>query len=174
MNDKITIRGMTHQVTSIQGQGILTFNPPYRGASAIAASAPATVCKIKELRVAQSQFNRDPLDGTGASGFRVDLSKMQMIGIQYTWYGAGFIDFMMRGADGNWVYAHRMRNNNVNDEAYMRTGNMPVRYELLNESQAAVTSLNALGNANIASTDTTLVLNDAVTYFPSEIGRAHV
>ena len=166
VNDKITIRGMTHQVTSIQGQGILTFNPPYKGASAITTQAPAIVCKIKELRVAQGQFNRDPLDGTGASGFKVDLSKMQMIGIQYTWYGAGFIDFMMRGADGNWVYAHRMRNNNINDEAYMRTGNMPVRYELVNECQSAVTTLNGLGNANIASTDTTLVVNDPTTYFP--------
>lgn len=167
VNDKITIRGMTHQVTSIQGQGILTFNPPYRGSAAITAQAPAIVCKIKELRVAQGQFNRDPLDGTGSSGFKVDLSKMQMIGIQYTWYGAGFIDFMMRGADGNWVYAHRMRNNNINDEAYMRTGNMPVRYELVNECQAAVTSLNSGAVANIAATDTTLIVNDPTTYFPT-------
>ena len=38
----------------------------------------------------------------------LDEAKMQMIGIQYTWYGAGFIDFMVRGADGNFVFAHRI------------------------------------------------------------------
>ena len=58
---------------------------------------------------------------------------MQMIGIQYSWYGAGFIDFMVRGADGNFVFAHRMRNSNVNTEAFMRSGNLPVRYEVTNE-----------------------------------------
>jgi GDP-L-fucose synthase len=39
---------------------------------------------------------------------------MQMLGIQYTWYGAGFVDYMIRGSDGNWVFAHRIKNNNVN------------------------------------------------------------
>jgi hypothetical protein len=163
VNDKIVIRGMTHQITSIQGQGILTFNPPYRGVANITTSTPVQACKIKEIRVAQGQFNRDPLDGSGASGFRIDLTKMQMIGIQYSWYGAGFVDFMVRGADGNWVYAHRMRNNNVNDEAYMRTGNMPVRYELVNECQSAVSSL----NGDITASTTTLVVNEPTTYFPS-------
>ena len=163
VNDKIVIRGMTHQVTSIQGQGRLTFNPPYRGVSNITTATPVQACKIKELRVAQGQFNRDPLDGSGSSGFRIDLTKMQMIGIQYTWYGAGFVDFMVRGADGNWVYAHRMRNNNVNDEAYMRSGNLPVRYELVNECQSAMSTL----NGDIAAGTTTLVVNEPTTYFPN-------
>ena len=56
-----------------------------------------------------------------------------MIGIQYSWYGAGFIDLMLRGSDGNFVFAHRMRNSNVNTEAFMRSGNLPVRYEVTNE-----------------------------------------
>jgi hypothetical protein len=56
-----------------------------------------------------------------------------MIGIQHTWYGAGFIDFMLRGPDGNYVFVHRFRNSNVNTEAYMRTGNQPVRYDVVNE-----------------------------------------
>jgi hypothetical protein len=162
VNDKFTLRGMTHQITSIQGQGILTFNPPYRGSSSIQSNTPATVCRIKELRVAQAQFNRDPLDGSGASGFKVDLTKMQMIGLQYTWYGAGFIDFMMRGADGNWVYAHRFRNNNINDEAYMRTGNMPVRYELVNECQSAIGTL----ATELTSSTTSVTINENASYFP--------
>jgi hypothetical protein len=163
VNDRFTVRGMVHQVTSIQGQGVMTFNPPYRGASAISVSAPVKACKIKELRVPQSQFNRDTIDGMGPSGYKVDLSRQQMIGIQYTWYGAGFVDFMIRGPDGNWIMCHRIKNNNVNDEAYMRSGNLPVRYELSVECRAAVSTL----ASNVNTTQTTLTINDSTTFFPA-------
>ena len=172
VNDRVTIRGMVYQVTSIQGQGVLTFTPPYRGTTVIDSAHPVKMCKIKELRIPQSSFNRDTMDGMGPSGYKVDLTRMQMIGIQYTWYGAGFIDFMMRGPDGNWVYAHRIRNNNVNDEAYMRSGNLPVRYELTVETRAAVTSLAAPVSNTLATTASTtqntdtITVNDATTFFP--------
>jgi hypothetical protein len=160
VNDKVTIRGMTHTVVQIQTQGTMIVNPPYRGASSI--TVPVKMCKIKEVRTPQSQFNRDTLDGTGPSGFKFDPTKMQMIGLQYTWYGAGFVDFMMRGGDGNWVYAHRYKQNNINDEAYMRTGNMPVRYELINESTASTSTL----ATPTGLTETTLALTDPTTYWP--------
>ena len=152
---------MTYNVTQIQSQGCMVVNPPYRGVAA--TPVPVKACKIKEVRTPQSQFNRDTLDGTGPSGFKFDPTKMQMTGLQYTWYGAGFVDFMMRGGDGNWVYAHRYKNNNINDEAYMRTGNMPVRYELLNESLVATSTL----ASPVGFTDTSLTLNDATTYWPA-------
>jgi hypothetical protein len=160
VNDKVVIRGMTHTVVQIQTQGTMIVNPPYRGASSI--TVPVRICKVKEVRTPQSQFNRDTLDGTGPSGFKFDPTKMQMIGLQYTWYGAGFVDFMMRGGDGNWVYAHRYKQNNINDEAYMRTGNMPVRYELINEALAASSAL----AASTGTTDTTLTLTEEPIYWP--------
>ena len=161
VGDRIVIRGMTHTVTGISSQTAMTVNPPYRGASNITTGVKA--CKIKEFRVPQALFNRDTIDGNGPSGFSVDLTRMQMLGIQYTWYGAGFIDFMIRGTNGNWVFVHRMANNNVNDEAFMRTGNMPVRYEIVNESNAAVSSL----SVGMGTGDTSLTLVDATTYWPS-------
>ena len=162
VNDRFTVRGMVHQITSIQGQGVLTFNPPYRGTTPIGKDTPVKCCKIKELRVPQSQFNRDTIDGRGPSGYKVDLSRQQMIGLQYTWYGAGFVDFMIRGPDGNWVMCHRIKNNNVNDEAYMRSGNLPVRYELTVESRGSVSSL----ASNLNTTSTIIPINDPMTYFP--------
>ena len=161
VNDKFILRGMTHVVTSIASQGVLTFNPPYRGISN--PPNPLKASRVREQRTPQSQFNRDPVDGTGGSGYRVDLTKMQMIGLQYTWYGAGFIDYMIRGSDGNWVYCHRYRQNNVNDEAYMRSGNQPVRYELINEMLTAVSTL----NGQITTTTTNVLLNDDTTYWPA-------
>ena len=166
VNDRFTVRGMVHQVTSIQGQGVLTFNPPYRGTTTITSATPVKCCKIKELRVPQVQFNRDTIDGRGPSGYKVDLTRQQMIGIQYTWYGAGFVDFMIRGPDGNWIMCHRIKNNNVNDEAYMRSGNLPVRYELSVESRGAMTSL----YSNLNTTSTIIPVNDPPTYFPSSNG----
>ena len=122
---------------------------------------------IQELIVKQSEFNLDRLDGTGPSGYNLDISYMQMIGLQYTWYGAGFIDYMLRGSDGNYVFAHRIRNSNVNTEAYMRTGNMPVRYEVINESASSRL------RESITSTQTTIPLTDA-TYFPNESGVVYI
>jgi hypothetical protein len=163
VNDKITIKGMCHVITSISSQTVATVNPPFRGASSIISTSPATVCRIAEVRTPQSQFNRDTIDGNGPSGFKFDQTKMQMMGLQYTWYGAGFIDFMIRGSDGNWVYAHRYRQNNINDEAYMRTGNMSVRYELAVETSHAYSLL----SQPMGPSDTTLTVSDPVTYWPS-------
>jgi len=104
---------------------------------------------------------------TACSGFKVDTTKMHMLGIQYTWYGAGFIDYMIRGADGNFVYCHRVRNNNVNDEAYMRTGNMAARYEVINEWSSARAKLASSITDTSPANGETLVVDRPTVYFPS-------
>jgi hypothetical protein len=155
--DRIVIRGMTHIVSSVQSDTQLTVTPDYRGAT---SATNAKAAKIIDLTVAQANFNMDPLNGSGPSGYNADVTKMQMIGIQHTWYGAGFIDFMLRGSDGNYVFAHRFRNSNYNTEAYMRSGNQPVRYEVVNEG-----ARDRLTRA-ILSSDTTIPLFNAY-FFPT-------
>jgi len=158
--DRIVIKGMTHIVTSVTSQTSLTVNPDYRGAS---SAVQAKMCLVQDFKIPQSQFNLDKLDGTGPSGYNVDVTKMQMIGMQWSWYAVGFIDFMLRGSDGNFVFFHRIRNSNVNVEAYMRTGNQPVRYEVINES-ARDKLLNS-----ITASQSTIPLSDA-SEFPNESG----
>ena len=157
--DKIVIRGMTHYVTQVSSSTAMTVTPDYRGA-ANAVNVKASL--VQETRIPQTQFNLDTIDGNGPSGFIFDAGKMQMMGLQYTWYGAGFIDFMVRGSDGNWVYVHRIKNNNINTEAHMRTGNLPVRYSIDNDGSPATTYL----TADPGSGGTTLNVNDT-TYFPT-------
>lgn len=129
VGDKITIRGMTHYVTQVVSNTSMFVTPDYRG-----GNASGVRCNlVREVRVPQSEFNLDKLDGTGSQGYNIDLTKMQMVGMQFSWYGAGFIDFMVRGSEGNWLLCHRMKNNNVNNEAYMRSGNLPVRYSIEND-----------------------------------------
>jgi hypothetical protein len=157
--DKVVIRGMTHYVTQVASNTSMSVTPDYRG---VANAVGVKASLVQETRVTQSQFNIDKMDGTGPSGFLFDAGKMQMVGIQYTWYGAGFIDYMVRGGDGNWVFAHRIKNNNVNTEAHMRTGNLPVRYSIDNDGSPATTYL----TADPGSGGTTVTVNDN-TYFPT-------
>ena len=166
VGDKVVIRGMTQYVTQVASNTSMTVTPDYR-AVVNASGVKATV--VEETRIPQSEFNIDKLDGTGPSGFNINLSKMQMMGLQYTWYGAGFIDYMARGSDGNWVYAHRLKNNNVNTEAHMRTGNLPVRYSVDNDGSPAICYL----TANITDSDTTIPVN-STQYFPDTLGTLYI
>jgi hypothetical protein len=162
--DRIVIKGMTHVVSNVYSQTSMTVTPDYRGANNCVSGK---ICLVQDIIIPQNKFNLDRLDGTGPSGYNLDITKMQMIGMQWSWYGAGFIDYMLRGSDGNYVFCHRIRNSNVNTEAYMRTGNMPVRYEVINEG--ATGKLRQSVNA----TQTTLPLYDA-SAFPNESGVVYV
>jgi hypothetical protein len=82
-----------------------------------------------DTRYVQSSWNIDKMDGTGASLMNIDLTKMQMFYIDFTWYGAVQLRFGFKNNRGEVVYCHATTNNNVNTEAYMLTGNMVGRYE---------------------------------------------
>lgn len=155
--DKIVIRGMSHTVSHVASNTSMTITPDYRGAS---AQSGVKVALTQDLVVPQSEWNMDKGDGTGNSGYDIKPWKMQMIGMQYSWYAVGFIEYMIRGADGKFVFLHRIRNSNVNTEAYMRTANLPVRYEVINES--------AKSYLRVAMNDSqnTIVLVDAY-FFPT-------
>ena len=161
--DRIIIKGMTHVVSHVNSQTEITVTPDFRGVVNI-AGAKANL--IVDKKTKQKDFNLDKLDGTGPSGYDIDIAKMQMIGIQYSWYGAGFIDFMLRGADGNFVFAHRMRNSNVNTEAFMRSGNLPVRYEVSNEGPSGKLA------AALDASQVTIPLTDS-SFFP-DYGTVYV
>jgi hypothetical protein len=165
--DRIVLKGMSYIVGSITNNTLMAISPPFRGFGNSTSISRIQIAKTRDLRTTSAQFNMDTIDGNGLSGFKVDTTKMHMLGIQYTWYGAGFIDYMIRGADGNFVYAHRVRNNNVNDEAYMRTGNMPARYEVVNEWASARAKLpQAISDFSPANGED-LVLDRPTVYFPS-------
>jgi hypothetical protein len=91
-----------------------------------------TMTLVQDTRVPQSQWNLDVCDGTGPSGYNLNINKMQMAYMDYSWYGAGKVRFGFKGADGNVMYVHEFTHNNVMDEAYMRSGNLPARYEVIN------------------------------------------
>ena len=156
VGDYIVLRGQSYRVTDIASDTTLTISPSYRGTTATNTIPSRTV----DLKIPQSQWNLDKMDGTGPSGYNLDLSKMQMFYIDYTWYGAGFVRWGLRGPSGDVTYVHKMPNNNVNTEAYMRSGNLPGRYETSTIPPATfITS--AIGAA-----DTTITVSDT-SKFPT-------
>lgn len=157
--DFIVIKGMSYRVMSIQSDTQMVINPPYRGPSLTGTNA-AVVSKTVEMKVPQSQWNIDKMDGTGPSGSVLDLSKMQMFYIDYSWYGAGTVRFGFRDTTGRVFYVHRMVNSNQNSEAYMRSGNLPARYETT--TFAPITQM----TSNITASDTTMFVANT-TLFPN-------
>jgi hypothetical protein len=161
----IVIRGISYRVTDIASDTSMTISPAYRGNNILNSQISMTV----DTKVPQSQWNLDKFDGTGKSGYNIDLKKMQMFYIDYSWYGAGSIRWGMRAANGEVIYCHKMANNNVNAESYMRSGNLPARYESTTEPFSTYTT------ANVGTADTTINVSSTLG-FPTagtlRIGRA--
>jgi hypothetical protein len=158
--DSIVIRGQTYRIDSVDSDSQMRVLPAYRGPT-IAQPSQCVVTKITEIRVPQSEWNLDKCDGTGPSGYNLDLSKMQMFYIDYSWYGAGSVRFGFRDTVGKVIYCHRFYNNNINTEAYMRSGNLPARYEV--NTLPPRTTL----SGNISATESSTILVANTSGFPS-------
>ena len=164
VGDQIVIKGANYNVIEIASDTNLKISPAYKGDSLTNSSYVIT----QEIRVPQTEWNVDKLDGKGPSGYTLDPALMQMAYIDYTWYGAGFIRFGFRGTEGNIVYCHKMPNNNRNTEAYMRSGNLPARYEAIN-SPFFSTKLKAGSSGIVGSalTPTMIVMYvDSIKFWP--------
>jgi hypothetical protein len=166
VGDKIVIKGQTYEVAQIASNTSMVINPAFRGPTA--SSSLVKFTKVQNFIWPQSDWNLDKMDGTGPSGYILDVAKMQMAYIDYTWYGAGHIRYGFRGPMGDIVYVHKVANNNVNTSAYMRSGNLPARFEVFNFGRFSklVAGATATRGSALADTDTTLYIDDA-KYWPS-------
>lgn len=162
VGDKVVIKGTTYEVQQIDSDTQMRISPAYRGPT----TASVRYLRVEVFRVPQSQWNMDPVNGTGPSGYNLDISKMQMAYIDYTWYGAGYVRFGFRGVNGEIIYCHRMPNNNVNYSAYMRSGNLPARFEIENYGYYSKVVAGATGvrGAAVAAADTTIYVEDALNW----------
>ena len=155
--DYIIIRGMPYVVQAITSDTALIIYPEYRSSTNV---SNCVVSKRIEERYPQSQWNMDRCDGSGSTGFNLDLTKMQMFYIDYAWYGAGAIRFGFKDQKGEIIYCHRIANSNRNTEAYMRSGNMCSRYET--NTLPYMTTL----AATLSNTELTTLTVASTTGFP--------
>jgi hypothetical protein len=79
--------------------------------------------------VSQSSWSGDKLDGTGASGYTLDITKSNILFMDFEWLGVGSVrvGFVI---DGKFITAHTFNNANSLTTVYMQTANLPIRYEI--------------------------------------------
>jgi len=128
VDDYIVIRGQTYRITEVDSNSSMTIQPAYRGLT----TDEVIVTITREARVAQENWSLDPCDGSGPSRYVLDATRIQMVYMDYAWYGAGKVRFGFKGVEGEVFYAHEFKHNNRENEAYLRSGNLPARYEILN------------------------------------------
>jgi hypothetical protein len=156
VGDYIVIRGQSYKVITIVSNTDLRISPEYRGSTI----SGALVSKTIDFRVPQSLWY-DKCDGTGASGYNIDLTRMQMFYIDYSWYGAGTVRYGFRATNGQVTYVTQIQHNNRQFEAYMRSGNMAAHYE--SNGQSAVTYLTSSLAASGSTTTTAAIAVDALS-----------
>jgi hypothetical protein len=155
----VVIRGMSYMVTQITSDTAMNIAPEYRGTTV----SNAKITKTIDLEIPQSDWNMDRCDGTGPSGFNLDLTRMQMWYIDYSWYGAGAIRYGFKDQRGEVIYCNRIAHANTKTEAYMRSGNLPARYET---NTIPYTTTLAATLASATTTGGTISVTDA-SQFPS-------
>lgn len=88
-------------------------------------------------RIAQSAWNRDPLDGTGPSGITVDFTKAQIFWWDYEWLGVGQVRAGVI-VNGVFVTYHVFEHFNVLVFPYIQMAKLPLRYQILGTGTNAV------------------------------------
>jgi len=87
--------------------------------------------------VNQADWNGDKLDGTGASGFTLDLTHPQILWMDFEWLGVGSVrcGFII---NGQYIVCHTFNTaNTYGTTVYMTTAILPVRYEITSTSAVA-------------------------------------
>ena len=91
-----------------------------------------------ETRVTRDNWNGDKLDGNGYSQITADPEAVQMINIEYEWYGAGQVIFSYT-IDGETHAIHKFNTANRLNNVWCSTPFLPIRVEIENVTGAAGT-----------------------------------
>ena len=94
---------------------------------------------LVETKVAQSDWNYDKLNGTGPSGMTLDISKAQILWMDFEWLGVGTVrlGFVI---DGKFILCHQFHHANLITSTYITTASLPMRYEIENTGTTASSS----------------------------------
>ena len=94
---------------------------------------------VVNTAVAKSSWNGDKLDGTGESGYTLDLTKAHIFWVDVEWLGVGSVrcGFVI---DGKFIICHTFHHANSISSVYMTTATLPIRYEITNTASTASSS----------------------------------
>ena len=88
---------------------------------------------VQENKVSRNNWNGDKVDGSGESGYNLDITKTQLLFIDFQWLGVGTVrcGFLNKG---KMILCNTFSNNNNLNTVYMSSANLPVRCEITNTS----------------------------------------
>jgi hypothetical protein len=94
---------------------------------------------LVETPVLQADWNGDKLDGTGPSGFTLDLTKAQILWADFEWLGVGSVrmGFII---NGQFIVCHTFNHANLITTTYITTASLPLRYEIFNTADTTGSS----------------------------------
>jgi hypothetical protein len=83
---------------------------------------------VVNTKIVQSIWNVDQMNGTGTSGINIDFKTYLIFTINFSWLGAGIVEFGLYYSGEHYII-HRLRNNNIT-VPYIETPNLPGRFEI--------------------------------------------
>lgn len=94
---------------------------------------------VTETKVTQSNWNVDKMDGTGPSGYTLDITEAQILWMDIEWLGLGTVrlGFVI---DGKFILCHQFHHANLINSTYITTASLPLRYEIENTGVTASSS----------------------------------
>ena len=95
---------------------------------------------LSETHAPQSSWLYDRLDGTGPSGYTLDVSKGQIMWTDIEWLGLGTVrvGFVI---DGKFIHCHSFHHSNLVTSTYITTASLPIRYEITNTGVTTSSSI---------------------------------
>jgi hypothetical protein len=94
---------------------------------------------LVENRIPQASWNGDKLNGSGASGLTLDISKAQILWMDIEWLGVGSVrmGFII---NGQFITCHTFHHANLVATTYITTASLPLRYEIKNTAATSGSS----------------------------------
>jgi hypothetical protein len=94
---------------------------------------------VTESVINQSSWNVDKMDGSGPSGYTLDITKAQILFMDIEWLGEGTvrIGFVI---DGIFIVCHKFHHANLITSTYITTASLPLRYEITTTGVTTIAS----------------------------------
>ena len=133
---------------------------------------------VTHSNVAQSSWNGDKLNGSGASAISLDMTKSQIFFIDIEWLGVGSVrtGFII---NGQFIVAHTFHHANIVPSAYITTASLPVRYEIqaLSASAPATSNLTQVCSTVISEagyTEPLTLFSNLLTFTSLTVGTSWI
>jgi hypothetical protein len=95
-----------------------------------------TTGTAEERIIERANWNGDKADGSGKTGFNLDITKTQLLFIDFQWLGVGKVNCGFINKN-DYILCHTFYNSNILDKVFMSSGNLPLRCQIARDQALA-------------------------------------